>query len=192
MLKYKNLYQKISSLFQYPDEGFRSHVEELWLEVQRQFPEEVESVRRFRNFVNETSLTEIQEYYTRTFDINPIATLDISYHIFGDTYKRGQFLANLRAEQMKLGMAIRQELPDHLPEILHYLVKVKDSELRYSLANLILLPALSEIQKALDKSLNVYAVMVAFLKKLLMEDFQITKIQPTYMSKEKLTTLEGE
>ena len=41
-------------------------------------------------------LASLQETYTQTFDLNPVATLEIGYHLFGENYKRGLFLAQLR------------------------------------------------------------------------------------------------
>ena len=35
---------------------------------------------------------QIQELYTRTFDINPVCTLEIGWHIFGEDYARGALL----------------------------------------------------------------------------------------------------
>ena len=56
----------------------------------------------FCRVVEKVSLSDLQELYTRTFDLNPVCALEVGYHLFGENYKRGEFLANLRVMDGRL------------------------------------------------------------------------------------------
>ncbi len=60
----------------------------------------------------------LEELYTTTFDLNPVATLEVGWHLWGERYERGRFLADLRALQSALGIDGGCELPDHLTVLL--------------------------------------------------------------------------
>ncbi len=189
---HRDLYLEIADMLDYPPVDFRQRLETLLTELQHRFPAGAATLHDFRTFVHETAPESLQEYYTRTFDINPVTSLDVSHHIFGDTYKRGQFLAQLREELEKLGVGDRPELPDFLPLVLYYLAKSTDEEARRELVELIFLPALSQMERALSEGMNAYAAPVRLLKQVLMHDFRIAEPPPTPTSSEKLLTLTGE
>ena len=60
----------------------------------------------------------VQERYVETFDLDPASTLDVSWHLFGDRPERGQFLAHVREDLARAGVAENGDLPDHLPTLL--------------------------------------------------------------------------
>lgn len=70
-----------------------------------------------------------EELYTTTFDLNPVATLDVGWHLWGEQYERGRFLADLRGVQEQLGIDAGVELPDHLTAVLPVIEKTRDAEL---------------------------------------------------------------
>ncbi len=53
----------------------------------------------------------------------------IGYQLFGDTYKRGEFLAQLNARFREHGLDVAGELPDHLGMVLRYLARATDTDL---------------------------------------------------------------
>src|SRR5512141_850482 len=75
----------------------------------------------FRDETTTLSFSELQELYTRTFDLNPVCGLDIGYHLFGENYKRGVFLANLRETEEPFELGQGHQLPDYLPVLLRLL-----------------------------------------------------------------------
>jgi nitrate reductase delta subunit len=85
---------------------------------------------RFGTFAAGATLGELEELYTTTFDLKPVCYPYVGYQLFGDTYKRGEFLAQLNAryreDEFETG---RGELPDHLGVILRYLAHTVDPEL---------------------------------------------------------------
>ncbi len=95
---------------------------------------------------------EPEERYTALFDLNPVATLHVGYHLFGDSYERGEFLAGLAAEERRHGVAAGDELADFLPTVLRLLARLPDREDRDVLLELALLPAVLRVNQALAES----------------------------------------
>ena len=98
-------------------------------------------MQHFLKGIPENSL-DLQELYTRTFDVQAITTLDIGYVMFGDDYKRAELLSNLMREHNLAGTDRKGELADHLPNILRLMPKLKSQELLNELVSEILVPAL--------------------------------------------------
>ena len=115
-------------------------------------------------------LSTLQERYTQTFDLNPVCNLEIGYHLFGENYKRGVFLANLRETEAPFLLGQAQQLPDYLPVLLRLLVKLEDAELRGDLIAECLTPALALMTAALQKAGNVYGSLLAAIGATLKEE----------------------
>jgi nitrate reductase assembly molybdenum cofactor insertion protein NarJ len=98
----------------------------------------------------------MEELYTRTFDLNPVATLELGWHLWGEQYERGRFLADLRALQDGLGLEVSSELPDHLTAVLLTLARMDRPE---PLAGQIA-PALEKIARPLDEHGNPYRHLI--------------------------------
>ncbi len=103
----------------------------------------------FAGQVRGLKLGEWEELHTRTLDLNPPAAPYVGYQIWGDSYKRGTFLARLRRAYAAAGVDSSGELPDHLAPILGYLACTQQPlpELVDALG-----PALNKILAALRKA----------------------------------------
>ena len=88
------------------------------------------------------ALDEVQEIFTRSFDVQSITTLGVGYVMFGDDYKRGEVLVNLNRELRDVGIDCGTELPDHLPTVLRLIARWQDRELAEEFVREILHPAL--------------------------------------------------
>lgn len=104
---------------------------------------------------------ELQEAYTRAFDMSPGTTLEVGWHLFGDTYKRGQFLAYLRGELRQRGIEAGSELPDHLGVLLQLMPRLSNED-SIGLAEDCLLPALDRLVVPLEG--NLYAELLNGLR----------------------------
>lgn len=91
------------------------------------------------------ALDEVQELFTRTFDVQAVTTLGVGYVMFGDDYKRGELLVNLTRELREAGIDPRNELPDHLPNVLRLMARWEDRELAAEFAAEILRPAIERM-----------------------------------------------
>lgn len=95
-----------------------------------------------RAHLRDTAIEELQEYYTRTFEVNPVCCLELGWHIYGEQYERGVLMAKLRRAMADVGLAECAELPDHLSNVLTLLdaLPARDAAL---LAGAIVIPAVS-------------------------------------------------
>jgi nitrate reductase delta subunit len=117
------LLKLLSFLLQYPDEELFRQLEEL-----RDAAEEVhepgarEICVSFLSYLAETSLIQLQEAYTATFDLNPATCLNLTYHKWGDARERGGALVAFHRLYHNGGYKCdSRELPDYLPMILEFL-----------------------------------------------------------------------
>ncbi|NUM88953.1 MAG: hypothetical protein HUU37_07100, partial [Bdellovibrionales bacterium] len=104
---------------------------------------------RFLDFLPD-DLHEIQELFTRSFDVQAITTLDIGYVMFGDDYKRGELLVNMSREHAEAGNPCGGELPDYLPNVLRLLPRLKDRDLARDLARELVFPAVRKMISEFD------------------------------------------
>ncbi len=76
---------------------------------------------RFVAAVGELSLAEWEELHTRSLDLSPLVVPYVGHLAWGESYKRGAFMAELNREMADHGVDLGGELPDHLAPILRYL-----------------------------------------------------------------------
>ena len=138
-------YGALADLFLYPDARFGETAAQIQEFLEDASPAAARELREFTEFVSHASLIELEELYTRSFDVQAVTTLDLGYVIFGDDYKRGELLVNLSREHAESGVDCGAELPDHLPNVLRLLEALHDSELRAELVKKIVGPALRKI-----------------------------------------------
>lgn len=138
-------YRLIASLFEYPDAGYPDRVRQVKTFFDDNYPAAAEKLHRFLEHLPVDDLVAMQELFTRSFDVQAIATLDIGYVLFGDDYKRGELLANLNREHVNAKNDCGNELADHLPNILRLMGCLRDEELLEDLAYAIVGPALLEM-----------------------------------------------
>lgn len=111
----------LAALLDYPDGTFPARLDGC-LESAGELPADAASaLRRFAEAVSGVSIAELQETYTETFDLDPGCTLDVGWHLFGERFERGAFLADLRPRLAAAGIGERNELPDFLPTLLRLL-----------------------------------------------------------------------
>jgi len=157
-------YENLADLIEYPDTDWNS-------KVAASTADDVLGEFRFR--IATLSLSEAQELYTRTFDLNPICALEIGYHLFGENYKRGEFLASLRETEAPFDLGQQNQLPDYLPILLRLLTRLKDEDLRSSLINECLIPALDKMLSSLKESDNPYRFLLGALRTTLQSEVPI-------------------
>ncbi|MDP6437563.1 MAG: hypothetical protein QGF87_05635 [Woeseiaceae bacterium] len=138
-------YRLIASLFEYPDAGFPERVGQIKEFLDGDYPEAAGEIGQFLVYLPADDVMAMQELFTRSFDVQAIATLDLGYVLFGDDYKRGELLANLNREHIEARNDCGTELADHLPNILRLMSVLRDEELLEDLAYAIVGPSLLEM-----------------------------------------------
>ena len=80
--------------------------------------------RHLQNFLNEVSVlsqAEWEELHTSTLDLSALFVPYVGHVMWGDNYKRGEFMAELKGVMRNEGIGLGGELPDHLEPIMRYL-----------------------------------------------------------------------
>jgi len=121
-----------------------------------------EYLEAFALVAQTSSLNELEELYTRSFDLNPDCALEISWHLFGETYKRGQFLAMMRFHLREHGIDPGSHLPDHLPALLDLTMKLESQD-AMDLVDDIILPSLEKVLPAMKDSPYAHVLQALFL-----------------------------
>lgn len=137
-------YDAFAALFDYPGAEYRAHVWAAHGSVVERCPEAAARLEVFAAALPD-ALTELQEIFTRSFDLQAITTLSVGYLLFGDDYKRGELLAQLNREHRCAGVDCGCELSDHLPNVLRLVARWSDRDLVAELVQEILRPAVERM-----------------------------------------------
>lgn len=163
-----DIYKQLADLLEYPDTNWDSKLAAC---------AHNDLLAEFRSGVTALSLSDLQELYTRTFDLNPVCALEIGYHLFGENYKRGEFLANLRETEASCDLGQENQLPDYLPVLLRLLTKLEDEELRSSLISDCLIPALDKMLRPLQETDNPYRLLLTAVRATLQSEAPVVSIE---------------
>lgn len=149
------LYDSLGRLFEYPNKEYSSSVNQCVETLRKANSPGLRSIERFHKFVQKTSTNDLQELFTRTFEINPLCALEVGWQLFGERYERGTFIVKMRQTLRDLDLQESNELPDHLTHILQTLGRLQDEE-SSDFASLFVLPALDKMIAALPDKEHPY------------------------------------
>jgi nitrate reductase molybdenum cofactor assembly chaperone len=145
-------YEMLAALFEYPGRDYPAQVQRICDLLESRYPLAAAQLDRFAKALpsegktfSEEELDEVQEIFTRSFDVQSITTLSVGYVMFGDDYKRGELLVNLNREHREAGVECGTELPDHLPNVLRLIAGWRDPEMVVEFVEEILHPALERM-----------------------------------------------
>lgn len=155
----RELFDRLAALLEYPDHDWSDRIDECERSVAT-CGDNVASP--FLAFREATALTidQLQEGYVRTFELSTECTLEAGFHLFGETYKRGEFLAHLREEEEPYDIGQEHQLPDYLPVLLRLVGRVEDDELRRDLIGACVLPAVEKMQVTLASKGGPYGALM--------------------------------
>lgn len=156
------MYDLFASVLMYPDESFDARLKygEKTFTVDdpklgQQFTQWSECIRRL-------SQQEHEEVYSRTFDLSPKCTLELGWHLFGETYDRGAFLVWMRQQIRKFSLTETTDLPDHAQHIFRVLgrMEAEDAE-KFSQA--CVLPAMETIREGMKTMNSPYESLIEMI-----------------------------
>lgn len=151
-MKNRQHYKLFAPLFAYPEEGYKEAVQKVQGLLNEQYPQAAEMYSRFAEFVSQTPIDAVEEVYTKTFHIQAICYLDLGYVIFGEDYKRGEFLVQMKREQDAVGNDCGYDLADNLSNVLTFFSKSTDDVLVEELAVRIVVPSLNKMLEEFAQS----------------------------------------
>src|SRR6185295_13824464 len=106
-----HLYETLASALEYPGEDWNTRLDRCrqWLTIQE--PEVAIQLISFRRKVQKLAIEELKELYSQTFVLNPLCSLDIGYHLFGDNDNRVRLLTRLEDEERRHALIIELLIP---------------------------------------------------------------------------------
>ena len=152
----------IARLLTYPDDTTVEAAELLYIILQSELPESAKGIAEFGAYLEQHERWELEELFTRTFDVSPACALEVGWHLFGEEYARGLFLVRMREELRKYKLPESTELPDHLVHVLSIVAEMPPEEAE-KFVRACLLPAASRMQAALEKIESPYSVVLSSL-----------------------------
>lgn len=172
-----NHYISLAEMFRYPSEDLQKYAGE-WSKIIRGYdPELMLYLDPFLRHVKNESIECQEEYFVSTFYVQPMCCLDIGYVLFGEDYRRGQFMANLNMEHRLAGNERGTELPDHLPVLLTLIPKLQDKEFAEELVVSLIVPALNELIAGFRTDENLYKGLLRIVLKIMEKDFPDSKFE---------------
>ena len=134
---------------EYPNGPFVRRALEAAGEAERVAPDLAAALRRLSTWLSLAPPGAAEERYSELFDLSPVCTLHVGFHLFGEAYRRGALLSGLVAEMRKAEVDPGGELPDYLPSVLRLLAALQPGEDREAFVDALLLPALTRMTEAI-------------------------------------------
>ena len=155
----QSLYADLATLFGYPWPDYYQHARRC-LDAMGAAPSlAVSQFQKFCDGIVNLTCGELQELFTRTFDLDPLCTLEIGWQLYGEDYARGALLVKMRQQLRESGVPETGELPDHLSHAFALLAKL-DGEESQEFASVYLLSAIDKMRKAWKEHRNAYACLL--------------------------------
>ena len=163
-------FDALSEIIVYPEARLQDRIESCTGLVAAVDGEAAEHLREFNRRIAGKTLSELEEMYIQTFDMNPTRTLDLGWQLFGEDYNRGIFLVKVRQEMKRLDIAETHELPDHITQVLRVLGRMEPDKAE-DFAVSCVLPALRKTCSAVPED-NPYRPLVEAVVQLLAANYQ--------------------
>jgi len=154
-----HIYERLSPLFAYPGDTYAADAAQCLAAMRGEQPEAVPALEEFCAAIAPMTTDELQELFTRTFDLNPLCTLEIGWQLWGEDYGRGAFLVKMRDQLRGYDLAESGELHDHLTHALALLARLEPDEAA-AFAGGFVLHALDKMRAAWRENRNAYAALL--------------------------------
>jgi len=140
-----------------------SHPQVNYLELAQVLAETVESkhaTRHIRSFLKEVewlTITDLQELYSKTFDLNPVTSPALSVHLFGvESFKRSHLMVGLLDMYHKTGYVSTGESADHMSTVIGFLPCATRAD-RKEIAKHVIIPGLMKMADFLASKNNPFS-----------------------------------
>jgi len=170
-------YDLLAALFDYPDGDWVAGLSRCGVELEDGYSAPAALLQPLRDRVRDMSTEQIQEMFTRTFDINPVCTLEIGWHVYGEDYARGALLVKMRQMLREMNLPESNELPDHLTHVLILLGRLAGEDAD-ELASRYLLPGLDKMLAGFEDEENPYRAVLEAVAKIVRMDHDVEAVVP--------------
>ncbi len=163
----RQAYELLADVFDYPGPELPASVYQLVALLPEDAPEAAAALATFQSVFETAGLARFQELYIQTFDFRADCSLYVGHYLFGESGRRGLFLAELAERYRELKLPATIELPDHMSYLLRYLAALDPGEEASELIHGCLIPAISRIVAAKAIARSPYRVVLEGLRMLL-------------------------
>lgn len=170
-------YELLGALFAYPDGDYDARLSRCILALNHREGDVGRILEPLYQRVKKMTRAEVEEMYTRTFDINPVCTLEVGWHVYGEDYARGAFLVKMREMLREHDLAESTELPDHLTHVLVLLGRL-DGQNADHLAGHFLLPALQKMLDGMKDGEQPYKALLETVWAAVRQDHDVEPVSP--------------
>jgi len=131
--RFQKQIKALSFLLQYPDEKTLESLRAAAAGLEQVFAEPGRvHVRKFLQYLAETPQLGVQEAFCAAFDLNSDTCMNLSYHQYKDSAKRGPALARFARAFDEAGFdPVCRDLPDYLPMVLELLSQGTNGEFQW-------------------------------------------------------------
>ncbi len=143
--KPRQLYSLFAEILEYPTPSLCECFDDCISFLLARDQEAAQLLKNFESFLARTPLTQVQESYTRTFDLKPLCYPYVGHHLFGEDYRRGLFMAGLKRIYLFYDFSSGKELPDHLAVMLRFLAESSGDREDNELIRECMIPALEKM-----------------------------------------------
>ncbi|MFZ0594473.1 MAG: hypothetical protein WAM39_28720, partial [Bryobacteraceae bacterium] len=107
-------YELLADVLDYPGPRLAPALYELASLPPEASPEAAAALSTFQSVLETAGITRLQELYIQTFDFRADCSLYVGHYLFGETGRRGAFLAELSERYCERELAATTEVPDHM------------------------------------------------------------------------------
>ncbi len=147
-------FDALGSLLGYPDGKYLARLRRCQ-DLLADDPGSEALLNAFAAAVEPMSAESLQELFIQTFDLSPVCTLEVGWHLYGENYERGTFLVRMRSQLREFHLQESDELPDHLSQVLAVLGRMETGA-ACDFAARFVLPALAKMIEGFKDKQNPF------------------------------------
>lgn len=149
------IFEMLADLLRYPGEDYLPHLGDCARVLGPVQPDAARLLDDLAARLEGLPVEQVQELFIQTFDLNPVCSLEMGWHLFGENYDRGLLLVRMRQQLRGHGVEESSELPDHLSHALLLLDRM-GPETALDFAAAIVMPALAKMLEAMKGKTNPF------------------------------------
>ena len=162
-------YELLADILDYPNLAMPLSVQRLVFLLQEEELLAAAALAEFQSVLETAGIARFQELYIQTFDFRADCSLYVGHYLFGESGRRGLFLAELSERYRERRLAAISDIPDHMSCLLRYLAALEPGEEAAELIHGCLIPAISRVIAADAIAKSPYRVVLEALLVLLQQ-----------------------
>ena len=165
----RQVYELLAAVLDYPNPELPAAVSCLVELLPEDSPQAAAAFIAFQDKLQSEGIAGLQEWYIRTFDFRADCSLYIGHHLFGESGRRGVFIAELIDRYRERQLSPAGDLPDHISCLLRYLATLDPGEEASELIHACLIPAIARINAAKTIEASPYRTVLTVLPAILQQ-----------------------